>query len=117
MNDRDSPPATDPYAQIAELYDLEHDDYDEDVELYLGLLQTVDGPVLEMGAGSGRLLLPIAEAGHTITGLDSSNHMLARAKARIASAPDVTGMTLYEGQMEDAASAPVSYTHLTLPTT
>ncbi|MGI8482783.1 MAG: class I SAM-dependent methyltransferase [Thermomicrobiales bacterium] len=106
MNERDTTPTFDPYAQIAELYDLEHDDYDEDVEIYLGLLQTVEGPVLEMGCGSGRLLLPIAEAGHAITGLDSSSEMLDRARKRIASQANPIAITLHQGAMQDAVDAP-----------
>lgn len=105
MNERDTT-TSDPYARIAELYDLEHDDYDEDVELYLGILQTVDGPVLEMGCGSGRLLIPIAEAGHAITGLDSSSEMLARAKKRIAAEANGSAITLHNGDMQDAPDAP-----------
>ena len=108
MNERDTTPTTtfDPYARIAELYDLEHDDYDEDVELYLGLLQTVDAPVLEMGCGSGRLLVPIADAGHAITGLDSSTEMLDRAKMRIAKEAAGSAITLHQGDMQNAEDAP-----------
>jgi 2-polyprenyl-3-methyl-5-hydroxy-6-metoxy-1,4-benzoquinol methylase len=107
MIDDDSP-ITDPYADIAELYDLEHDDYDEDIEFYVGMLETLEGPVLEMGAGSGRLLIPIAETGTKITGLDSSAPMLARARERIASSPERRAITLFEGTMDQAATAPGS---------
>ncbi|MGI8406007.1 MAG: class I SAM-dependent methyltransferase [Thermomicrobiales bacterium] len=106
MEERDAPLTIDPYSQIAELYDLEHDDYDEDIELYLGLLQTVDGPVLEMGSGSGRLLLPIAGTGHAITGLDSSPRMLDRAAKRIAVETNGSAITLHQADMQDAADAP-----------
>jgi SAM-dependent methyltransferase len=41
-------------------------------------------PVLELGCGTGRILLPIARAGHTIVGLDSSKQMLERARANLA---------------------------------
>ncbi|MGC4190113.1 MAG: class I SAM-dependent methyltransferase [Thermomicrobiales bacterium] len=103
MNDA---PAFDPYADIAELYDLEHDEFDEDLELYLGLLDNVGGPVLEMGAGSGRLLAPLAEAGYAVTGVDASRPMLDRARARLAEAGSGKKVRLHEGRMEDAADAP-----------
>lgn len=102
----DRPSDSDPYAAIADLYDLEHDEFDEDVELYLGLLDTVGGPFLEMGAGSGRLIAPIAEAGYAVTGLDASRPMLDRARARLREAGLLDRVTLFEGAMEDAASAP-----------
>jgi SAM-dependent methyltransferase len=106
MKDDHSSPITDPYANIVELYDREHDEYDEDLELYLGLLQTIDGPVLEMGAGSGRLLIPIASEGFAITGLDSSAPMLARARTRIIEEGVRKQVTLFEGTMDQAERAP-----------
>lgn len=106
MNERDDHTPHDPYARIAELYDLEHDDYDEDTELYLGLLESIDGPVLEMGAGSGRLLIPIAEAGRQVTGLDASPVMLNRARQRIAGSKAGRKITLFEAEMHDAPKAP-----------
>lgn len=102
----DRPTAPDPYATIADLYDLEHDEFDEDLELYLGLLDNVGGPFLEMGAGSGRLLVPVAEAGYAVTGLDASPPMLKRARMRLRDAGVLDQATLFEGRMEEAASAP-----------
>jgi len=98
----------DPYASIADLYDLEHDDFDEDLDLYLGLLDNVGGPFLEMGAGSGRLLAPIVEAGYAVTGLDTSTPMLERARTRLRQAGLLKQAILHEARMEDAASAPGS---------
>ncbi|MGN6484126.1 MAG: class I SAM-dependent methyltransferase [Thermomicrobiales bacterium] len=98
--------APDPYADIADLYDLEHDEFDDDLELYLGLLDNVGGPFLELGAGSGRLLAPIAEAGYAVTGLDASPPMLERARARLRDANLLDQATLFQGRMEDASSAP-----------
>src|SRR6202022_294603 len=47
-----------------------------DVEFYRALARESGGPVLELGCGSGRVLLPIARAGSDCTGLDSSDAML-----------------------------------------
>lgn len=101
------PPDTDPYHRIAELYDLEHDAVGDDAELYVAMADQIEGPILEMGCGSGRLLVPIAGAGHEITGLDRSPTMLQRAGARLQSA-GIPGkrVTLYHGDMESAGSAP-----------
>ncbi|MCP4423181.1 MAG: class I SAM-dependent methyltransferase [Chloroflexi bacterium] len=72
------------YDQIARYYDLTHADLTEDLPLILELAGQADGPILELGCGSGRLLLPLARAGHTVTGIDNSTAMLALAQARLA---------------------------------
>lgn len=47
-----------------------------DVDFYRGLARESGGPVLELGCGTGRVLLPIARDGIACTGLDSSEAML-----------------------------------------
>lgn len=74
------------YDQIADYYDLTHADLTEDIPFVLELAQQAEGLVLEWGCGSGRLLLPLARAGITVTGLDLSPAMLARAEAKLAQA-------------------------------
>ena len=72
------------YDLIAHYYDLTHDSLTDDVAFVLALAREADGPVLELGCGSGRLLLPLARAGFNVTGVDNSPVMLARARERIA---------------------------------
>lgn len=66
------------------LYDAEHRSLAADIDLYLDLLHEarVRGPVLELACGSGRIALPLAMAGHRVTGLDLSAAMLRRARVR-----------------------------------
>lgn len=45
------------------------------------------GSVLELGCGSGRILIPTAAAGVPITGLDISESMLARCREKLAAQP------------------------------
>ena len=45
------------------------------------------GPILELGCGSGRVLLPLARAGYEITGLDLSAAMLDRCRAKVDAEP------------------------------
>ena len=97
---------TDPYANIVELYDQEHDPYDEDIEFYVGLLEDPTSRILEMGAGSGRLLVELAREGFHVTGLDSSAPMLAQAKRRLLEEGVSRNVTLFEGTMQEAAKAP-----------
>ncbi len=75
------------YDQIARYYDLTHADLTEDIPVVLALAEEAGGPVLELGCGSGRLLLPLARAGYAVTGVDNSAAMLARARARLAAEP------------------------------
>jgi SAM-dependent methyltransferase len=65
--------------QVAEVYDRLH----PDVLISDGAVATLarlaaGGPVLELGVGTGRLAIPLAEQGLPVTGLDISPAMLAR---------------------------------------
>lgn len=103
----DAPAASrDPYELIAELYDLEHDDFTADIDLLLNFAEVVGDPILELGCGSGRLLVPLAEAGFNVVGLDSSRPMLARAERAIVAAGVEERVTLFEGDMREADRAP-----------
>ena len=70
------------YDQFARWYDLEHQGFRDDALLYENLALRCDGPVLELGCGSGRVCLALAEAGFQVTGVDSSKEMLALASRR-----------------------------------
>lgn len=96
----------DPYHVIAALYDLEHDGIRDDIDLLLSFAEVAGDPVLEMGCGTGRVLAPLADAGHTVVGLDRSTTMLNRARSRLTD-PDIAArVTLVEGDM--AEDAPLS---------
>jgi len=56
----------------------------QDIGFYLEEAKAARGPVLELGSGTGRILLPIACAGATIVGLDSSTNMLERCRQKLA---------------------------------
>ncbi len=98
--------ADDPYAELPELYDLEHAGFSDDVELYLRLAEVVGDPILELGCGTGRVLEPLAEAGHRVTGIDRSRPMLARAEGRLEPHGGMGRVRLVHGPMGDAADAP-----------
>lgn len=70
---------------IAETYDAQYAglrDPSGDRAFYAGLAEQTGGPVLELGCGTGRVLFPIAAAGHTCVGVDPSSAMLAVFAAR-----------------------------------
>jgi SAM-dependent methyltransferase len=71
--------------RLAELYDLEHDDVVGDLPFYHELARHAEGPVLDLGCGSGRLFATLLEAGAPrILGIDGSAALLRRAEMRIA---------------------------------
>jgi len=53
-----------------------------DVEFYLERLLDIKGKVLEVGCGSGRVLIPLLQAGIDIDGLDNSEAMLDSCRRR-----------------------------------
>jgi SAM-dependent methyltransferase len=53
-----------------------------DLRFYRELAREGGGPVLELGCGTGRALLEIARDGFPCTGLDASQHMLARLRQK-----------------------------------
>ena len=65
---------------LARYYDLDLADDPGDLPLYLAWAQRVTGPILELGAGTGRLAVPLAMAGHAVTAVDVDGHMLKRAR-------------------------------------
>jgi SAM-dependent methyltransferase len=78
MNDSRSPS---PY-DAPELYDLLFDSLDFDIPFWLDVARTAGGPVLELGCGTGRVLLPILKAGIAIDGFDASPAMIRRLKEK-----------------------------------
>ena len=49
-----------------------------DLEFYLDFSRSAGGKILELGCGTGRILIPTAAAGCHIVGLDISEYMLAK---------------------------------------
>lgn len=85
----------------AALYDEYQTGVDGDVPFYVEQARAAGGPVLELGCGTGRLVIPTAGAGVKVVGLDCSASMLAVARGKIAALPaDVQRrITLREGDM------------------
>jgi SAM-dependent methyltransferase len=65
-------------------HDLECGGYREDLALWRSLAAEHGGPVLDVGAGTGRVALELARAGHEVTALDSDPDLLAALSARAA---------------------------------
>src|ERR687885_573592 len=54
-----------------------------DIPFWRTLALQTDGPVLELGCGTGRISIPLARTGVSLVGIDRSEAMLARARQRI----------------------------------
>jgi SAM-dependent methyltransferase len=67
----------------AEVYDDYSTGLPHDVEFYVKEAAGADGEVLELGCGTGRILIPIARAGQTVTGLDLAPPMLAICRDKL----------------------------------
>ncbi|OQY30913.1 MAG: hypothetical protein B6243_09390 [Anaerolineaceae bacterium 4572_5.2] len=76
------------YAFVAELYDhvVPYRER-QDVAFYVEAAKEANGPVLEIGCGTGRILIPTAQAGIDVVGLDLSPHMLKVCRERLEQEP------------------------------
>ncbi len=108
--------------RFAAFYDLEYNDYDEDVAFYLNYasiyadhiynahpakIQNPKSQILELGCGTGRLLLPLAQEGGAVVGVDASPAMLALARERLAAA-EASDYTLLTAEMS-SVKLPANY--------
>src|SRR3984957_9916166 len=73
----------------------------DDVQFYVGLAQKHGGPVLEYGVGNGRIALPVARHGVSVTGVDHSQPMLTDLRSRLRREPAEVRrrVTLHRGDM------------------
>jgi SAM-dependent methyltransferase len=74
-----------------------------DAPFYVDLAKENGGPVLEIGCGTGRVLLPTAREGIEIHGVDNSGPMLEHLKENLAREEAVvrSRVTLHAGDMRD----------------
>ncbi len=65
------------------LYHAHHSLHMEDLDFWLHLAEQQGGPLLELGCGTGRILIPLAQHGYLAYGLDRDGAMLAYLSARV----------------------------------
>jgi SAM-dependent methyltransferase len=75
---------------LADLYDLEYT-HDYDLPFWLSLAEREAGPVVEWGAGTGRISVPLAAAGHDVTAIEISGRMVERGEEKSESVEWVVG--------------------------
>lgn len=81
------------YAALARFYDLQHATFTPDVGMYqhfaeLSRAEQANGAVLEIGCGTGRVMIPLVKAGYRVIGVDESPEMLRIARARLNVFPE-----------------------------
>ncbi len=74
------------YDPIARLYDPWSRSVVEDVAFYVEEALASGGPMVELGIGTGRLGIPVAQAGVRVIGVDTSEGMLAVCRERAEAA-------------------------------
>jgi 2-polyprenyl-3-methyl-5-hydroxy-6-metoxy-1,4-benzoquinol methylase len=67
-----TPPCDTRTGLIADWYDDRLSERKENIDYYVGVFQGHSGSALELACGTGRLLLPLAQSGVAIEGLDSA---------------------------------------------
>jgi SAM-dependent methyltransferase len=69
------------YDPLANLYDLEYS-HDYDFPFWLSLAEREGDPIVEWGAGTGRLAIPLAKAGFDVTGVELSERMVEEGRKK-----------------------------------
>ncbi len=78
----------DQYAFVAEFYDYVSPYAGrQDIDFWVGTARECGGPVLEVGCGTGRVLIPTARAGIEVVGLDLSESMLSLCRQKLSREP------------------------------
>lgn len=98
------------YSTVARFYDAENADKTDDIAFYLELAEDHSDPILDIGCGSGRVVLPLAQAGYRVHGIDNNQAMLQRAQDRVGSQADrYASLTLHEGDILTSALPDVKF--------
>ena len=102
------------YDRFARFYDLEYSLKEDDLPFYLDLADRFPGPLLEIGAGTGRVTLELAAAGSEIWGIDDSARMLAVAEKKMRGIEAAGRVHLVQADMRDF-TLPVKFALCIIP--
>ena len=86
------------YDPLAELYDLQYQNYRDDLPFYTRLADDYGSPVLELGAGTARVSAALARSGHKVVALEPAPEMIKRGRTRLE-AEHLDGVTYVQGDM------------------
>lgn len=108
------------YAEWAEWYDIfysvDDDETGEEAEFYVGETVNADGPVLEIGVGTGRIAIPAARQGAEVFGVDASPEMLAVTVSKTEAFSPMSGsLTLTQADMRTLDLGRQDFELVTIP--
>lgn len=93
--------------RFARFYDADYRHYDDDLAAIAQLAeeqtQTPGGTLLELGCGTGRVLVPLATLGFSITGVDLSPALLAAARQKVRDSQTANRVTLVQADLRSFA--------------
>jgi SAM-dependent methyltransferase len=88
--------------RVARFFDADYAGYADDIPAIEGFALRTGGPLLELGCGTGRALIPLAQKGYRVTGVDLSPEMLRLAGDKARAARVTKRVTLIQGDYADA---------------
>lgn len=102
------------YREAAEYYDLFANS--GDLDFFRQMASQIEGKILELACGTGRVSLELAKQGHEVVGIDAVEEMLEIAKKKAADAgSEVERRTTYvQGNLTDF-SVPESFKLIIIP--
>ena len=83
------------YETVAHYYDAEMSDKSDDLALYSELAEEYGSPIFDVGCGTGRVLLHLAQEGHKVFGVDDSSAMLQLLQYKLNAMPHLKENVAY----------------------
>jgi len=97
------------FDRFAPFYDDDYRDYRDDIQLVVDLAQDAGHTALELGCGTGRVLLPLAATGCRVTGVDSSPALLDIARRKVEQAGLVTRARFVQADLRTFSLAEMGF--------
>ena len=95
----------DQFAIWSEIYDQVYADISDDIDFYVHQSKLANGPILELGCGTGRITIPILKKGYDISGLDSSKSMMQVLQTKTSHINESTPGAFVIGDMVNAGKS------------
>lgn len=96
-----SPEADNSFDRFARFYDDDYRNYHDDIDMLLSIAEQYGGPILELGSGTGRVMLPLAMQGHNVTGVDISPALHKIAQEKLAASGYANNAEFVEADIRD----------------